>query len=61
MAQQEQGFGLMGFSAFYSTAMKKTDENAKLVFKSAVDSGVELFNTATFYGPLNVGKKLYCQ
>mmetsp|Transcript_5073 Transcript_5073/g.5197 ORF Transcript_5073/g.5197 Transcript_5073/m.5197 type:complete len:333 (+) Transcript_5073:106-1104(+) len=49
----QQGFGLMGFSAFYSTASKTTDENAKLVFKSAVDSGVELFNSATFYGPLN--------
>jgi aryl-alcohol dehydrogenase-like predicted oxidoreductase len=51
----QQGFGLMGFSAFYSTASKTTDENAKLVFKSAVDSGVELFNSATFYGPLNAG------
>lgn len=50
----EQGFGCMGFSAFYSSAAKSTDENAIEVFREAVKSGVSLFNTATFYGPLNV-------
>lgn len=54
----EQGFGLMGFSAFYSTAKKTTDDNAVSVFKNAVESGVTLFNSATFYGPLNIGKQL---
>ena len=50
----EQGFGCMGFSAFYSSAAKCTDENAVEVFQEAFKSGVSLFNTATFYGPLNV-------
>lgn len=49
----EQGFGCMGFSAFYSSARKTTGASAKEVFRSAVESGVTLFNTATFYGPLN--------
>ena len=50
----EQGFGCMGFSAFYSSAAKSTDEKAAEVFREAFKSGVSLFNTATFYGPLNV-------
>ena len=49
----EQGFGCMGFSAFYSSARKTTGASAKEVFRTAVESGVNLFNTATFYGPLN--------
>ena len=49
----EQGFGCMGFSAFYSSARTTTGESAKEVFRTAVESGVTLFNTATFYGPLN--------
>lgn len=44
----------MGFSAFYSSARKTTGASAKEVFRTAVESGVTLFNTATFYGPLNV-------
>jgi len=47
----EQGFGCMGWSAFYSSSI--TEEKAVQLFKHAVDSGVQLFNTATFYGPLN--------
>lgn len=50
----EQGFGCMGFSAFYASAAKCTDENAVTVFHEAVKAGVSLFNTATFYGALNV-------
>ena len=50
----QQGFGCMGFSAFYSSARKTSDESALAVFHSAVDSGVSIFNSATFYGPLNV-------
>lgn len=49
----EQGFGCMGFSAFYSSAKKTSNDAAALVFKSCLDNGVTLFNTATFYGPLN--------
>ena len=50
----EQGFGCMGFSAFYASAAKSTDDNAVKVFHDAVKAGVSLFNTATFYGALNV-------
>jgi aryl-alcohol dehydrogenase-like predicted oxidoreductase len=50
----EQGFGCMGFSAFYASAAKSTDDNAVKVFHEAVKAGVSLFNTATFYGALNV-------
>lgn len=54
MAQlAEQGFGCMGFSAFYSSAKTCTEEQAVAVFKHAVDNGVTLFNSATFYGPLH--------
>jgi aryl-alcohol dehydrogenase-like predicted oxidoreductase len=48
--KREQGFGCMGWSAFYKTC---SDEEAVAVFQAAVSSGVTLFNTATFYGPLN--------
>ena len=48
-----QGFGCMGFSAFYTSAQTCTEEQAKQVFKLAYDSGVTLFNSATFYGPLH--------
>lgn len=43
----------MGLSAFYGSAEKVTDEKAIAVFQRAVERGVTLFNTATFYGPLN--------
>ncbi len=43
----------MGFSAFYQSARDMTDEQALSVLNCAYDNGVELFNTATFYGPLN--------
>ena len=43
----------MGLSAFYGSADKVTDEKAITVVSHAVDKGVTLFNTATFYGPLN--------
>lgn len=49
----QQGFGAMGLSAFYKSS-RTTDEQQKLdVLKHAVDRGVTLINTATFYGPLN--------
>ena len=44
----------MGLSAFYASARNTTDEQAIAVFHKAVAEGVTLFNTATFYGPLNV-------
>ena len=44
----------MGFSAFYASAAKCTDDNAVKVFHEAFKAGVSLFNTATFYGALNV-------
>jgi len=44
---------MMGFSAFYESAAKCSEEQAVSVFKQAVDSGVTLFNTADFYGPLD--------
>lgn len=43
----------MGLSALYGSAAKVTDEKAVQVFSHAVEKGVVLFNTATFYGPLN--------
>eukprot|EP01041_Mallomonas_annulata_P008548 gene8548-17628_t len=49
-----QGFGCMGFSAFYSTAKPVTIEDGKQVINKAISDGVTLFNTANFYGPLNV-------
>ena len=52
-AHAEQGFGCMGFSAFYESAQTTSEEQALAVFKQAYDNGVTLFNSATFYGPLN--------
>mmetsp|Transcript_72506 Transcript_72506/g.193759 ORF Transcript_72506/g.193759 Transcript_72506/m.193759 type:complete len:346 (-) Transcript_72506:44-1081(-) len=49
----KQGFGCMGFSAFYSSAKTTSEDDAVAVFHEAVASGVTLFNTADFYGPLN--------
>lgn len=43
----------MGFSAFYSSAKKATPDQARAVILHALDSGVTLFNSATFYGELN--------
>ena len=48
-----QGFGCMGMSAFYASAKSVSEEDAIAVFREAVNSGVTLFNTADFYGPLN--------
>ena len=50
---KSQGFGCMGLSAFYESAKSTTEEQAVAVFQKAVECGVTLFNTATFYGPLN--------
>lgn len=49
-----QGFGCMGFSAFYTSARRVSEEDKIKVFRHAVSKGVTLFNTATFYGPLNI-------
>lgn len=48
-----QGFGCMGFSAFYTSAKTVTPESCKTVINHALNNGITLFNTATFYGPLN--------
>jgi len=53
MSQANQGFGCMGFSAFYASAKHVTPEKAKAVVHHASESGVTLFNSATFYGELN--------
>lgn len=50
MTKAVQGFGCMGWSAFYSG--NTTTEDAINVFKHCVSEGVTLFNTAVFYGPL---------
>ena len=50
----QQGFGCMGLSAFYASAHTTTEAQALSVFKAAVDRGVTLFNSAAFYGPLDV-------
>lgn len=50
---KEQGFGCMGFSAFYTSAQKTTPQQAKIVIEHAISHGVVILNTATFYGPLN--------
>ena len=50
----EQGYGCMGLSAFYTSAKKVSEDEAIQVFHKAVELGVTLFNTATFYGPLTV-------
>lgn len=47
------GFGCMGMSAFYASATAATEEQKIRVFREAVRRGVTLFNSATFYGPLN--------
>lgn len=49
----EQGYGCMGLSAFYGSAASMTNEKAAEVVNHAIENGVEIFNTATFYGPLN--------
>lgn len=43
----------MGLSAFYTSAKMVTPDSAKAVIHRAAQAGVTLFNTATFYGPLN--------
>jgi len=48
-----QGFGCMGFSAFYGSAEKTTVESATAVVAHAAENGVTVLNTANFYGPLN--------
>jgi diketogulonate reductase-like aldo/keto reductase len=59
----KQGFGCMGMSAFYASAKTTTEADAIAVFHEAVASGVTLFNSADFYGPLNAdgfGHNLRC-
>lgn len=48
-----QGFGCMGFSAFYSSSRRVSEEDKIKTFRHVVSKGVTLFNTATFYGPLH--------
>ncbi len=48
-----QGFGCMGFSAFYSSSRRVSEEDKIKTFRHVVNKGVTLFNTATFYGPLH--------
>lgn len=50
---REQGFGCMGFSAFYASSRNTAEESAKAVIDHVVKRGCTLLNTATFYGPLN--------
>jgi len=50
---KSQGYGCMGLSAFYTSAKTVTPDSAKAVIHRAVQAGVTLFNSATFYGPLN--------
>jgi aryl-alcohol dehydrogenase-like predicted oxidoreductase len=47
-----QGFGCMGWSAFYSSANSITEEAACSIFQRCIAEGVTLFNSAVFYGPL---------
>lgn len=49
----EFGFGCMGFSAFFSSAKETSVESAREVILKALELGVRVFNTATFYGDLN--------
>lgn len=42
---------MMGMSAFYTN--RSSEDNNVAVFHEAVAKGVTLFNSATFYGPLN--------
>jgi aryl-alcohol dehydrogenase-like predicted oxidoreductase len=51
--KHEQGYGCMGMSAFYTTARTISEQDKIQVFHEAVQCGVKLFNSATFYGPLN--------
>lgn len=44
----------MGMSALYGSAATTTPELAAKVIQHAVANGVSLFNSATFYGPLNI-------
>lgn len=53
MASKMQGFGAMGLSALYGSAHATPEEEKIAVVKHAVDNGVVLINSATFYGPLN--------
>lgn len=53
MATKQQGFGCMGLSAFYTSAYTTSEEDKIRVFHAAVDLGITLFNSATFYGELN--------
>ena len=48
-----QGFGCMGLSAFYASARTTTVDQARDVIHLAIENGVTLLNTATFYGPLH--------
>jgi aryl-alcohol dehydrogenase-like predicted oxidoreductase len=50
---KQQGFGCMGFSAFYSSAKTTSEEQAIEVLVHAMNHGVNLFSTATIYGELN--------
>lgn len=43
----------MGLSAFYASARHTTPDQARMVVLHALESGVELLNSATFYGELN--------
>ncbi len=44
----------MGMSAFYSSSFSSIDDEIHVgVLIEAMNAGVEIFNTATFYGPLN--------
>jgi aryl-alcohol dehydrogenase-like predicted oxidoreductase len=52
MTKAVQGFGCMGWSAFYSSADSTTEEGACSNFHRCVAEGVTLFNSAVFYGPL---------
>jgi aryl-alcohol dehydrogenase-like predicted oxidoreductase len=49
----QQGYGCMGLSAFYTGSKNVTPEAARKVVHHAFNSGVRLFNSATFYGELN--------
>lgn len=43
----------MGLSAFYSSAREVTPDKAREVVTHALNAGVPLLNSATFYGELN--------
>lgn len=43
----------MGFSGMYTSAKNCTPEKAKTVITRALERGVKLLNSATFYGELN--------